>query len=67
MRRNLSKTHPCDLSLSALMLLASGTPHQDILLSPQHRVLLGGWRMELVMGSDEGLAAIVYLVMITVF
>ena len=39
-----------------------GHPHQDILLSPQHRVLLGGWRMELVMGSDEGLAAIVHLV-----
>ncbi|MEL7254538.1 MAG: Hint domain-containing protein [Pseudomonadota bacterium] len=36
-------------------------PCRDMLLSPQHRVLLRGWRTELLLGTKEGLAAVVHL------
>ncbi|MEM6588273.1 MAG: Hint domain-containing protein [Pseudomonadota bacterium] len=36
-------------------------PDRDMLLSPQHRVLLRGWRTELLFGTQEGLAAVVHL------
>ncbi len=37
-------------------------PNRDMLLSPQHRVLLRGWRTELLFGVSEGLAAVRHLV-----
>lgn len=36
-------------------------PSQDMLLSPQHRVLLRGWQTELLFGTHEGLAAVTHL------
>ncbi len=40
---------------------AANQPDRDMLLSPQHRVLLRGWRTELLFGTQEGLAAVVHL------
>lgn len=37
-------------------------PNRDMLLSPQHRVLLRGWQTELLFGSHEGLAAVWHLI-----
>lgn len=42
--------------------LGAGRPQRDMLLSPQHRVLLSGWQTELMFGSDEVLAAALHLV-----
>jgi len=42
--------------------LGSGRPCRDMLLSPQHRVLLSGWRAELLFGTGEMLAAARHLV-----
>ncbi|MBO9400838.1 Hint domain-containing protein [Shimia sp. R9_3] len=39
-----------------------GMPHRDMLVSPQHRVLLLGWRAELWCGEREVLAAATHLV-----
>lgn len=36
-------------------------PNRDMLLSPQHRVLLRGWQTELLFGTREGLAAVRHL------
>ncbi|MEM6467635.1 MAG: Hint domain-containing protein, partial [Pseudomonadota bacterium] len=36
-------------------------PNRDMLLSPQHRVLLRGWQTELLFGTCEGLAAVGHL------
>lgn len=36
--------------------LGENRPVRDLLVSPQHRVLLGGWRAELLFGEDEVLA-----------
>ncbi|MEO0752216.1 MAG: Hint domain-containing protein, partial [Pseudomonadota bacterium] len=37
-------------------------PNRDMLLSPQHRVLLRGWQTELLFGTQEGLAAVWHLI-----
>lgn len=42
--------------------LGDGQPQRDMLLSPQHRVLVGGWRAELFLGEREYLAAACHLV-----
>ncbi len=36
--------------------LGEGLPKKDLLVSPQHRVLVGGWRAELLFGEPEVLA-----------
>ncbi|TMV09919.1 Hint domain-containing protein [Ruegeria sediminis] len=35
--------------------LGDGRPKQDLLVSPQHRVLIGDWRVQLFLGEDEAL------------
>ena len=42
--------------------LDDGRPNRDMLLSPQHRVLVGGWRAELLFGEAECLSAVRHLV-----
>ena len=42
--------------------LGPGLPNRDMLLSPQHRLLLGGWRAELHFGDPEYLIAAAHLV-----
>jgi len=39
-----------------------GLPARDLLVSPQHRILLSGWRAELYHGEPEVLAAAVHLI-----
>ena len=36
--------------------LGDGLPSRDLMLSPQHRVLLGGWQLQMHFGLDEALA-----------
>ena len=36
--------------------LGDGQPDRDLLVSPQHRVLLRGWKAELLFGEDQVLA-----------
>jgi hypothetical protein len=40
----------------------AGQPGRDLTVSPQHRVLLDGWRAELICGEPQVLAAAVHLV-----
>ncbi|MEM8578312.1 MAG: Hint domain-containing protein [Pseudomonadota bacterium] len=40
----------------------SDAPHRDVWLSPQHRVLVTGWRAELYAGADEVLVPVKKLV-----
>ena len=42
--------------------LGPGRPARDMLLSPQHRVLVSGWRAELMFGEPDLLAAAGHLV-----
>jgi Hint domain len=42
--------------------LGNNTPRRDMLISPQHRVLVSGWRTELLYGLGEMLAAAAHLV-----
>jgi hypothetical protein len=42
--------------------LGAGLPRRDLLLSPQHRVLVAGWPVELWLGEPEVLAPVVQLV-----
>ncbi|MEM9436279.1 MAG: Hint domain-containing protein [Pseudomonadota bacterium] len=42
--------------------IASGCPARDILVSPQHRMLIEGWRAELYAGEDEVFAPAVGLI-----
>lgn len=42
--------------------LGRGLPDRDMLLSPQHRLLVGGWRAELHFGESECLIAACHLV-----
>ncbi|WP_204115731.1 Hint domain-containing protein [Shimia biformata] len=42
--------------------LGRGVPARDVLLSPQHRVLVSGWRAELFFGEDEVLVPATRLV-----
>lgn len=42
--------------------LGDGLPRRDLLLSPQHRVLVTGWRAELLFGAPEVLVAACHLV-----
>ncbi|TCL09144.1 Hint domain-containing protein [Shimia isoporae] len=37
-------------------------PERDMMVSPQHRILLGGWRAELICGEPQVLAAAAHLV-----
>ncbi len=50
--------------VAAPVLIAAGTlgNSRDLLLSQQHRVLLSGWRAEMLFGASETLAAAVHLV-----
>jgi Ca2+-binding RTX toxin-like protein len=41
--------------------LGDGLPCRDMLVSPQHRMLLGGWRAEMLFGEDEVLVAATHL------
>ncbi|MBD3765558.1 MAG: Hint domain-containing protein [Rhodobacterales bacterium] len=41
--------------------LGPGLPERDLVVSPQHRVLMGGWKAELLFGEDEVLAAAQHL------
>jgi len=36
-------------------------PHSDLTVSPQHRILLSGWRCELVVGEEQALVAAKHL------
>ncbi|MGR3713819.1 MAG: Hint domain-containing protein [Shimia sp.] len=36
-------------------------PERDMMVSPQHRILLGGWRAELICGEPQVLAAAMHL------
>ncbi|WP_294223137.1 Hint domain-containing protein [uncultured Shimia sp.] len=40
----------------------AGRPRRDLTVSPQHRVMLEGWRAELICGEPQVLAAAVHLV-----
>jgi len=42
--------------------LGDGRPGRDMMLSPQHRVLISGWRAELLFGQREWLIAVRHLV-----
>lgn len=42
--------------------LGKGLPDRDIYLSPQHRVVLGGWRAELYFGAPSVFCAAIHLV-----
>ncbi|MEY8097471.1 Hint domain-containing protein [Falsihalocynthiibacter sp. S25ZX9] len=42
--------------------LGNGVPKRDLLVSPQHRVLISDWRAELFYGEDEVLVAAKHLV-----
>lgn len=56
----------CDPSLRPIRVHAhafgENQPNRDMLLSPQHRVLLRGWQTELLFGTHEGLAAVLHLI-----
>jgi hypothetical protein len=41
--------------------LGKGMPSSDLFLSPQHRILISGWEVELAFGDDEALAPAKYL------
>ncbi|MCX7890297.1 MAG: Hint domain-containing protein, partial [Rhodobacteraceae bacterium] len=41
--------------------LGNGLPHSDLTVSPQHRILLSGWRARLYAGLDAGFAPAVQL------
>lgn len=41
--------------------LGAGMPSTDLFLSPQHRILISGWEVELAFGDDEALAPAKYL------
>lgn len=47
--------HPIRVPQGAL---GHGLPWKDLVLSPQHRLLLSDWRMELLFGDGEALAAV---------
>ncbi|MCU9848638.1 Hint domain-containing protein [Defluviimonas sp. WL0024] len=40
----------------------AGRPHTDLLVSPFHRILIGGWDIELHFGAEEAFAHAVHLV-----
>lgn len=41
--------------------LGGGLPCRDMLVSPQHRMLVGGWRAEMLFGEEEVLVAATHL------
>ncbi|SMP12445.1 Hint domain-containing protein [Shimia sagamensis] len=51
--------HPVRIQKDAF---GAGRPCRDLTVSPQHRVLLEGWRAELICGEPQVLAAAVHLV-----
>lgn len=42
--------------------LGAGLPKRDLVLSPQHRLLLSGWRVEMLLGEAEVLAPVKHLI-----
>lgn len=57
----LAAPHLAPVAISAGS-LGHGLPETDLLVSPQHRVLLSGWRVELAFGEEQVLAAAKHLV-----
>ena len=51
--------HPIRIRAGAF---GPGQPARDLLVSPQHRILIGGWRAELLFGEHEVLVAAKHLV-----
>jgi len=42
--------------------LGNDTPFADLYVSPQHRILLGGWRAELLFGTPEVLVSALHMI-----
>ncbi len=58
LRRN-PQLHPVCIQKGAL---GEGIPHRDLYVSPQHRIVLEGWRAELLYGEPRVFAAAIHLV-----
>lgn len=63
-RRKIADNHnpahtPIRIKANAL---SEGLPKRDLLVSPQHRILVGGWRAEIMFGAPEVLIAAKHLV-----
>ncbi|NOC84054.1 Hint domain-containing protein [Ruegeria sp. HKCCD6428] len=42
--------------------ICKGQPNQDVFVSPEHRIMLEGWRAELLFGQDRVFVAAIHLV-----
>jgi len=57
----IARPHLCPVLIPASS-FGRNVPQRDLYVSPQHRVLLGGWQVELNFGIDEVLAPAICLV-----